>query len=239
MTKHTSKRQFWKDEELKLIRRLYPDTPTKAIAQQLGRSVDAIYKIAYHLELRKSAAYLASPDACRLRRGDKIGASSRFLPGHVPANKGMRRPGYAPGRMAQTQFKKSGRTGIAAKNWCPIGTILTDTEGYQRIKVREGKKGEAYGFGKVEIWPLLNRHIWEQHNGPIPPNHAVVFKDGDRTNVAIENLELLSRRELMARNSSQRWGKEVFGVIQLRGALNRKLRRLSEKQNERSSQPSL
>lgn len=43
----------------------------------------------------------------------------------------------------------------------------------------------------------------------------------------------------MLRNSSQRWGKEVFELIQLRGALNRKLRSLGEKQDIGSAQPSV
>jgi hypothetical protein len=141
--------------------------------------------------------------------------------------------------MATTQFKPGERRGIAEKNWCPIGTIRSDAEGYLRIKVREGRKGEAYGFGNTKIWPLLQRHVWEQHRGPIPDGHAVVFKDGDRANCDIGNLEVISRRDLMLRNSSQRWGKEVFEVIQLRGALNRKLRRLSEKQDIGSAQPSV
>jgi hypothetical protein len=47
--------------------------------------------------LRKSAEYLAGPEACRLQRGDSVGARTRFSAGHVPANKGLRRPGYFPG----------------------------------------------------------------------------------------------------------------------------------------------
>lgn len=230
----------WSEEELEALRLAYADTPTKQLAEQFGRSLTVVYATAYKLGLSKSAAYLASPAACRLRReASELSIARRYRPGHVPANKGLRRPGYSPGRMAETQFKAGVRIGIAAKNWCPIGTIRTDDEGYLRIKVREGAKGEAYGFGNTKIWPLLNRHVWEQHHGPIPPGHAVVFKDRDRANVAIENLELVTRRELMIRNSSQRWGKEVFGVIQLRGVLNRKLRSLSEKQDIGSAQPSL
>jgi hypothetical protein len=57
----------------------------------------------------------------------------------------------------------------------------------------------------------------------------VIFKDGDKANIVLENLECLSRRDLMLRNSSQRWGPEVFGLIQLRGALNRKIRSQREK----------
>jgi hypothetical protein len=83
----------------------------------------------------------------------------------------------------------------------------------------------------VSDYVEVHRLLWEEHNGPFPDGHALVFKDRDKTNIVIENLELITRRELMLRNSSQRWGKEVFQVIQLRGAINRKLRSLSEKQN--------
>lgn len=234
-----STKRPWSAEEREIVRRLYPDTPTKEIAALLGRPIGQVYQAADRFGFAKSAAYLASPEACRLRRGDNVGSASRFKPGGTPANKGVRRPGWAPGRMASTQFKPGVRQGIAERNWKPIGAIRSDGEGYLRIKVREGKKGEAYGFGNTEIWPLLQRHTWEQHHGPIPDGHTVVFKDGDRANCDIGNLELITRRDLMLRNSSQRWGREVFEVIQLRGALNRKLRALNEKQDIGSAQPSL
>jgi len=228
----TRPRRFWTEAECETVKNLYANTATEQIAKLLDRRIDAVYRFAYKLGLRKSAEYLASPAAVRFRRGDNVGETSRFTAGHVPANKGLRRPGYAPGRMGQTQFKKGERRGSAAENWCPIGTIRADGEGFLRIKVREGRKGEPYGFGNTKLWPLLNRHVWEQHHGPILPGHAVVFKDKDRTNCSIDNLELISRRELLHRNSVHRWGQEVFEVIQMRGALNRKLRKLSEKQND-------
>jgi hypothetical protein len=36
----------------------------------------------------------------------------------------------------------------------------------------------------------LNRVIWEIHNGPVPEGYKVYFKDGVRSNYAIENLYL-------------------------------------------------
>lgn len=221
------------------MRELFPDMKTQDLADLMRRSYSGVSQTAHKLGVSKSAAYLASPEACRMRRGDKIGFAYRFPAGHVPANKGLRRPGWAPGRMASTQFKKGARLGFAAKNWCPIGTIRPDSEGFFRIKICEWKPGEATGFGNTKIWPLLNRHVWEQHHGPIPPGHAVIFNDGDRANTDIGNLECIPRVELMRRNSVHRWGEEVFAVIQLRGVLNRKLRTLNEKQNIGSAQPSL
>ena len=217
--------QLWGEEDRQIVRWLYPHVPTKDIANLLGRRLDAVYQIAVKMGLQKTPEYLSSAAACRLRRGDHVGAPFWFRPGHVPANKGLRRPGWAPGRMAETQFKKGQRTGAAARNWRPIGTILPDADGYLRIKVREAAKGEAFGFGNSRVWPQLHRYRWEQAHGPIPTGHALVFKDRDKSNVSLDNLELLSRRELMARNTVHNLPKDLVEVIQLTGALKRKLRR--------------
>lgn len=125
------------------------------------------------------------------------------------------------------RLKKGCRSGFAAQNWKPIGTITPDPQGYLRIKVREAAYGkEPTGFGNVKVWPLLNRHVWEQHHGPIPPKHLVVFKDHDRSNCALENLELISMAENAGRNRMwNRLPRELCEAIQLNGTLKRKLRR--------------
>jgi hypothetical protein len=228
-------KRLWSPEDDARLRAEYPDTPTADLARAFGRSLSATYARAEKLGLAKSEAYLASPAACRLRRGDAVGAPFRFKPGQAPANKGLRRPGWGPGRMKATQFKPGARTGIAAANWRPIGTIATDSDGYLRIKVREGRPGEAYGFGNTRIWPLLQRHVWEQAHGPIPPGHVVCFKDGNRQHCAIENLELVSRADLMKRNTVHNLPKPLAQTIQLLGALKRQIRRRArgEEQDQR------
>ncbi|HVW78530.1 MAG TPA: HNH endonuclease signature motif containing protein [Alloacidobacterium sp.] len=221
-------RRYYTEAEIEEVRRLYADMSTMELARRLGRHVGSVYQLAARLGLKKSAAYLQSPAACRLRRGDNVGAACRFRPGHVPANKGLRRPGYARGRgrMEETLFKKGERHGIAARNWVPIGTRRVDAEGYWRIKVREWQPGEYTGFGNTKIWPLLQRHNWEKAHGPIPDGFAVCFKDGDRSRCDIDNLELVSRAELARRNRMwTRLPRELAEVIQLNGALKRKLRR--------------
>jgi hypothetical protein len=226
----------WSDDDLDFLRAHYPDTPTRKLAEVMNRKERSVYEKANHLGLRKSHEYLSSPAACRLGHGQ--GGATRFMPGHVPANKGLKRPGWAPGRMRETQFKKGERSGKAAKNWRPVGTILTDADGYLRIKVREGRCGEAAGFGNVRIWPLMQRHVWEQAYGPIPASHAVVFRDRNKTHVTLDNLELVTRAELMKRNSIHRYPKELSNTIMLLGAIKRKLREHDEKHHDGPAQPS-
>jgi hypothetical protein len=90
-------KKFWTPAEIARLRELYPDAKTENLVAVFGRPVRSIYFAANKNGIRKSAAYLASPEACRLRRGDQVGAVSRFPAGHVPFNKGLRRPGWADG----------------------------------------------------------------------------------------------------------------------------------------------
>ena len=233
-------RKRWTAAEDAVIRARAPYEPTAHVATSLGRSLSSTYQRARTLGVVKDAAYLASPASGRLLKGDGRGLSGRFPAGHVPANKGLRgRKGWAPGRMAKGQFKKGCRQGVAAKNWCPIGTIRTDAEGYTRIKVREAQPGEAYGFGNVKVWPLMNRHVWAQAHGPIPNGYAVGFTDGNRANCALENLYLISRQDLMKRNTVHNLPKPIALAIQLLGAVNRQIRKRSkdarEEQDRRSA----
>ena len=224
-------RRPWTQEELSLLRESYPLRATTKIAELLDRPAYSVYNAAYNLGLHKTPEFYQGEESGRLRKGETRpeGIATQFRKGGVPANKGLRRPGWSPGRMRETQFKKGCRTGIAARNWRPVGTILTDTDGYLRIKIRDAVHGtEATGFGNQKVWPFLSRHRWEQHDGPIPPGHVIVFRNRKRSDCAIENLECISRGELARRNTM--WGRypqELAQAIQLNGALKGKLRRLN------------
>jgi DNA-binding CsgD family transcriptional regulator len=216
------KRKFWSAEELQVVRELYADRPTSEIAEKLGRSVLSVYQAADKLGLRKTAEYMKTVG---LQKGSQVGAEFRFPKGHVPANKGVRRPGWAAGRMTETQFRKGHRP----HTWKPVGTVLPDHEGYLRIKVKEHGPGE-HGWCPT-VWPLVHHLVWTEAHGPVPEGHAIGFRDGDRNNCAIGNLECVSRGELAKRNAMwNRFPQELIDVILLNGALKRKLRRMSNGQ---------
>lgn len=236
---NTRRRREWSEAEREVLRLLYSDTSTAAIAQQLGRSRCTIYQQAYKLGLKKSADYHASEQSGRIAKGYYLAGAEKtwFPPGHVPANKGLRRPGWGPGRMKETQFKPGERRGVAAWNHNEVGTIRLDPEGYLRIKIREAQPGEPTGFGNAHAWPQLHRHVWVLHHGQIPNRHIIGFRDGNRQNCAVENLELLTRAELCRRNGMwNRLPRELAEAIQMNGVLKRKIRRLKangEKQTQR------
>jgi len=212
-------KRLWSKADDATLRRLYPYMPNPAIARLLRRTLFAIYGRADKLGLHKSTAYMASPHAYRLRRGDNVGAAFRFQKGHVPANKGTRRPGWAPGRMRETQFKPGSRSGKAAQHWRPIGsTRLVD--GYVYVKV-----ADIPNVPYTVNWLPLHILEWERAHGPLPPGHVVVFRNHDKTDIRLANLERITRRELMARNTVHNLPKPLAQAVQLLGALNRQVRR--------------
>jgi hypothetical protein len=224
-------RHIWTAAQSAYLRQRYPDESTQAIAKRLEQPIRKVYAEANRLGLKKTEEYLRDPKrGNRLVKGSRVGETTRFRKGHVPENKGLRRPSWYRGRMRETQFRKGGLSGAAARNWKPIGTILRDPEGYLRIKVRNAVHGaEPTGFGNADVWTQLHRRLWEQHHGPVPPGHVVAFRNGDRGDCAIGNLECISRADLARRNTM--WGRlprELAEAIQLNTALKRKLRRLTD-----------
>jgi hypothetical protein len=220
----------WTETNIAEFRLLYPVNFSAEIAKRLGRSIISINAMAGKLGLSKDPEWLKAN--CGFKPGAKVGASYRFPKGHRPANKGLRRPGYAVGRMAQTQFKKGQRP----RNYYPVGSIVPNADGYLRIKVKE--KADGHG-GLDKAWEFLHRRVWEKAHGPIPKGHRIWWKDGDHNNCALENLELLTDAEHMGRTTIHKLPKELVQVIQLTGALTRKIRRKenAQKQDQRPAQP--
>lgn len=216
------KGKVWPPELLDAFQRRYPNEPTATLAADLGITVSACYQAANRLGLKKSPEYLATPAACRLRRGDKIGAASRFLPGHVPANKGLRRPGWAPGRMAETQFKP----GNAPHTEKPVGSYRIDKQGNLQQKIGTAKGNNS------KRWRGVHELVWVAANGPLPPGHICVFKAGMRTavleEITADRVECITLAENMRRNSYHRYPKEIALAVQLRGQLNRKINRATK-----------
>lgn len=208
-------RRRWTEQELETLRKMYADTKTAKLAALLGRTERSVYMAADSLGLKKSAAYLASPDACRLRRGAHVGAETQFKPGHAAWNKGTKFT--AGGRSAETRFKP----GNKPHTWNPLGHERLSKGGYLQRKMADT------GCTRKDYVPV-HHLVWKDAGREIPPGHALTFRDGNKRNFALENLELVARADLMRRNSYHNYPKEVAQAIQLRGALNRKINRLAK-----------
>lgn len=217
-------RRAWTSDEIETVRINYADWPTFLVAYLVGRSECAVYGLATKLGLHKSAKYLASPWACRLRRGDNPGVAYRFPKGNVPANKGLRRPGYAPGRMAETQFKK-GRPAREARNYVPIGTEKYDVK--RKTIVRKITDDPA--LFPVARWRPVHVLVWEAAHGPVPDGHIVIFRPGMKTlvsaDITLDRLELVTLAENMRRNTIHNLPEPLRKAITARGSLVRSINR--------------
>lgn len=190
----------WTRVDDTMIREFYPVMPKAALAAVIRRTTIAVRNRALTLGVRTLPETTAR--------------FARFHKGMVPWNKGKHY--VAGGRSAETRFKP----GSKPQTWVPVGTERVTKEGYLQRKVTDT------GYTPADFVEV-HRLLWEQHHGPIPADHAVVFRNNDRRDIRIENLELVSRADLMRRNSVHtRMPPELARLVQLRGALIRKINRI-------------
>ena len=112
------------------------------------------------------------------KRKWKNGVVTRFEKGKVKDNGYRFKKG--DGRGVPYQFQK----GHISHNTKPIGSTLI-RNGYKWIKV-----------AMPNVWELIHHQVWCKSNGDIPKSHAVMFLDGDRGNITIENLALVSKAQM-------------------------------------------
>lgn len=115
--------------------------------------------------------------------GFKTGFTGQFQKGSVPFNKG--KTGFNYGK--ETAFKKGHRPAT----YRPVGSERVNRDGYTEVKVAD-----------PNVWKLKHRWVWEQHNGPVPKGYALIFADGDKSNIAVDNLIMVSRAQLVRLNQN-------------------------------------
>ena len=115
----------------------------------------------------------------------------------------------ARGRSSETQFKK----GQKPHTWLPVGSTRVSADGYLQRKISD--------TGYPRDWKSIHILLWEEHVGPIPTGHCVCFKDNNKQNVVIDNLELITRAERMRRNSIHRYPPELKSAIRVISKLKR------------------
>lgn len=217
LAKARGKRRVWSDEEVAELRRRYPHEVAWKIAADLSRPVHQVHAKANSLGLSKSGEFLDSPDSGRLA-GER-GHQTRFQKGQRSWNAGMKGL-QVGGRAKETQFKP----GRKPHTWVPVGTVRTRSDGYLERKMTDT------GYPPRD-WVALHVLLWREHHGEIPPGHAVVFKDGNKANIQLDNLELITRAELCRRNSIHRFPPELKQTIRAVGKLKRLI-----KEREREEQ---
>lgn len=123
----------------------------------------------------------------RARHKIRSGVTGWYQKGHAPGTKGKTLEEichHDPEKLARvrsTYFSK----GHTPKNKMPIGTVLVKSDGYLWKKIGEGARE----------WKQVHIMLWEEANGPVPDGMRLTFKDGDRMNVDLANLALVTPAE--------------------------------------------
>ena len=195
-------------EQIKQIAKLYPNCTNSELAKQFNLPLYSVKNLATRMGLRKSSKHM-----------HQTAERTRFQKGHATWNKGKPHPTHK--NSAKHQFKKGSRP----HNWKPIGSTR-DHVGYLERKFQD--TGST-----IRDYQPVHQLVWIEHHGPIPEDHCIVFKDGNRRNFDLENLECVSRKELMRRNSVCNYPPDLASSIRLLAAFKRKLRRV---QNDSNSQ---
>jgi hypothetical protein len=206
----------WTAEDIATLTARFPNELTSVIALDLGLAVHQVSAKAFALGLKKTPEHLAKH---RLQPGSQIGAAHRFKPGHNGGPGGGQAAQRHP-RVIASRFKPGHRPAKTV----PIGTLALSKDGYLKRKVADitpSRKG----------WELEHRLIWMAFRGEIPESHAVCFKDGDRTHVHLDNLELRARADIARANSIHNLPKPLADVIRLKGALTRSINNRERKLN--------
>ena len=194
-------------EEDQFLRDNYLTIPAKRMSKMLGRTEGAARQ-------RMQRLNVMMPPEFR----KKLQEESRYQKGHTPCNKGKKQTEYMSREMIEktiaTRFKKGHK---------PHNTI--DKNGTIRIRT-DKRTGLKYQYIKIADanWQLLHRVMFEKKHGIIPKGMMVVFKDGNQMNCDIENQELITMKENMARNTIQRYPVAVKSAIRTLTKLKKQIK---------------
>lgn len=208
---------LWSAERVEQLRKLYPTHSAAECAQIMGMTVDGIHYAAHRYGMSKPREWIVENSRKQMERPDHPARKSRFQAGMTPHNKGKPHP--TRGRAAETQFKP----GMRPHTWNPIGHERESKEGYLQRKVSDTGVTRRDYVG-------IHHLVWRMRGMQIPAGHALVFRDGDKRNFDINNLELVARAELMRRNSVHRHGPEIARAYQLIGAVKRQINKHTKEQ---------
>lgn len=146
-----------------------------------GRTVEEVTRLVNEKFFRNYTR--AQIKSLRQRKHLISGLTGRFEKGSTPSNKG--RKGWCPPGAEKGWFKKGHRS----HNTDAIGTEIIDKNGYHKTKIAE-----------PNIWEFNHRILWREHFGEIPEGCVIIFKDGNKDNLNISNLQCITKSEHVVMN---------------------------------------
>jgi hypothetical protein len=167
------KRNKYTEEHLEFCRKWFPIYDMNTLYPMFIKE--------FNITITKKGLY----SLCK-RHGIKSGRTGQFVKGQEPWNRGQPQSQWMSPegieKCKATYFQKDRSINNSNHNEVPVGTEIIEL-GYVRVKT-----SERNGLASHPWWKWKHHMIWEQHYGPIPKGHKIIFIDGDRFNFDINNL---------------------------------------------------
>lgn len=153
-------------EEQEFIRKNNPGRYNKELTKMLNKKFNKNYSEEQVRSWKKRKKIVSGVDA-------------KFKKGCTSLNKGKKGMYNVGGN--KTSFKK----GSVPHNVKPIGTEAIRYGGYRWIKTADNPS----------VWEAMHVMEWEKHHGKIKDGHVLMFLDGNKQNIDISNLKMVTRAE--------------------------------------------
>lgn len=116
----------------------------------------------------------------------------RFEKGHNSFNKGKKWNEFMSVDGQMNSLKTTFKKGHQPHNHRTIGSERINKDGYVEIKIAEPNK-----------WQLKHRYVYEQAFGIIPKGKKLIFLDGNRLNISLSNLQIISNDQSLIMNQKR------------------------------------
>lgn len=198
---------FTKEEDEFIIEN-YLKYPVKTLGKMINRSGTGVYTALKRLNLVIPKPLI-----------EKRKKESQFEKGSIPFSKGKKQTEFmskeAIERTKATRFKKGN-----------IPPNAFDEDGVITIRYdHKSRSDRKYKWIRVSLgnWEPLHKYNWEKINGPVPRGYCLWFIDGDSLNCEPNNLELITRKENIKRNTIHHYPQEVQESIKLINKIKKEL----------------
>lgn len=152
---------------------------------------------------------------------EKVPNSGCFKKGGTSFNKNKKWSDYMSEEGKQKSLKTTFKKGNMPHNYRPVGSERVNVDGFIEIKIADPNK-----------WELKQRYIYKQKYGEIPKGYTIIFLDGNKQNLDINNLKAISRHEnlIMNKNNLRYNNKELTETACILAQIEKKRRQIK---NER------
>lgn len=171
--------KMWTEEELQYLRENFSTSLTKDIAECLHRNFVYVGYKARKMGLRKDPQFIMKTNM------DSLALAAKFVKGRIPFNKGKPRREWMSQEKIDKQSCHAFKKGHMPWTSHPVGYEAV-RDGYLKVKVAKKRR-----------MVLKHRWVWEQAHGMIPKGNLIIFRDGNRMNCDLSNLQMVTRAEAM------------------------------------------